>query len=318
MKKIIFSIFALALVVLGLASCGEPSYSEDVLADNTKQITYHVSNAHYNNWSGFNVEGQKPEDSQMKAVSLADVAKVNKDLAAALAKHSIKYLYMFEGFEAGTDAVWAGWTNPCSTDGNKTATELDGSYAVKAIKVKTSEVEGETVRTATAWMPDTDDKFHAESLTPETLWITPNYKADQDEKGFHWNMNPYLIKGAGKYTIVLAIYNGEALAGGFGAVKTQDLTEHVEVEPEVKAWGIAGTMNGWGDPADTDMVKNETTGLFEAQITVEAGALFKVRANDKWTESYGVDGENVEIEAAGTYKITFNEETHEINVIPAN
>ena len=345
MKKIIFSIFALALLAFALVSCGEDQpqdqpqdqpTTQDVTArdvlleDATKNQMYNVTNQHYNAWNNFNVEGQKPEDSQMKAAKINDVK--NQALADLLAARDIKYLYVFEGFQAGTEEVWAGWTTKAVKGGELAV--LDGSYAVKAIVTSVKEIEGVVTYSAKTWMPDTNFKFYAENLTPDALWLTPNYSEVADEQGFDWTANPTLIGGAGEYTIVLAVYgknapkdaNGNAYSGAFAAFKTKDLAEYVKpsdqsVVAEGDVVGVIGANGDWNN--DVVMTLN-ADGKYEAEVEFttpdDKGKFeFKIRLNHDWASNWGnADGSNASVPAAGKYKVVFNPYTTEITAVPAN
>lgn len=80
------------------------------------------------------------------------------------------------------------------------------------------------------------------------------------------------------------------------------------------SWGVIGsaTPTGWG--SDTDMVFNEVNGLLELELSLVEGEL-KFRPNDDWPGNYGdngfdglleIDGGNIPIAEAGTYKITLD------------
>ncbi len=80
------------------------------------------------------------------------------------------------------------------------------------------------------------------------------------------------------------------------------------------SWGVLGTATPTGWASDTDMVFNEANGLLELELDLVAGEL-KFRPNDDWPGSYGdngfdgileIDGGNIPISDAGTYKITLD------------
>lgn len=345
MKKIIFSIFALALLAFALVSCGEDQpedkpqeqpTTQDVtkrdvlLEDATKNQMYNVTNQHYNNWNNFDVEGQKPEDSQMKAAKINDVK--NQALADKLAARDIKYLYVFEGFVAGTEEVWAGWTTKAAKGAELVV--LDGSYAVKAIVTSVKEIEGVVTYSAKTWMPDTNNKFYAENLTPDVLWTSPNNAAEADANGFSWNYNPTLVGGAGEYTIVLAVYgkdapkdaSGTVYGGAFAAFKTKDLQEYVKpTDQSVVAEGdVVGVIGANGDWENDVVMTLNADGKYEAEVEFttpdDKGKFeFKVRLNHAWASNWGnADGSNASVPAAGKYKVIFNPFTTEITAVPAN
>ena len=93
-------------------------------------------------------------------------------------------------------------------------------------------------------------------------------------------------------------------------------------EEEKNAWGAIGSIGGtmW----DTDFPMTEVEpGIFETQpMELHAGEEFKVRQGASWDVNFGKDGvaggDNIVVEADGTYIIRFEEATGLITLVPAN
>ena len=86
-----------ALVFFGclfaLAACGQESYSKDVLKD-ADYDAFTVAGAFASHTEGKAVEWNYTEQGAMTAASLADVAKVSKDMAKTLKGKKLKGLYI--------------------------------------------------------------------------------------------------------------------------------------------------------------------------------------------------------------------------------
>ncbi len=84
----------------------------------------------------------------------------------------------------------------------------------------------------------------------------------------------------------------------------------------VNTWGLVGTFNGWSAP-DVPMALSTEAGMdyLVATVTLEAGAEFKIRANEDWPINYGDagngngtlarDGANFKVDEAGDYEVRF-------------
>ena len=74
---------------------------------------------------------------------------------------------------------------------------------------------------------------------------------------------------------------------------------------------MIGPAQSGGWDADTDLIYNQETDLWEATMTLSAGE-FKFRANDDWAINYGgadiltPSGDNIVLETAGTYNVVLN------------
>lgn len=136
---------------------------------------------------------------------------------------------------------------------------------------------------------------------------------------------------AGNYRIYLNMNNKDKItyelnAAAYGTEEGAGVTPPAEddpVEPEVpelKGWGIAGTITGWADGADIMMASD---GKWYVAKGVEFGAedKFKIRLDGKWETSFGGEFKANEevvltsengpdiVPAAGTYDIYFDPET---------
>lgn len=84
----------------------------------------------------------------------------------------------------------------------------------------------------------------------------------------------------------------------------------------VNTWGLVGSFNGWGAP-DVAMTLSTEAGIdyLVATATLEAGAEFKIRANEDWAINFGDagagdgslarDGANFTVAEAGDYEVRF-------------
>jgi hypothetical protein len=127
------------------------------------------------------------------------------------------------------------------------------------------------------------------------------------------------VDAPGKYTVTFTA-NEETMIGTVSAVKTG---EAVFGE---KVWTIAGEEALMGSGWDTNDTNNDMTDmgdgtfqLVKTNVTLEAKTYtYKVVANHSWSENYGGDyndgNAGIEIEADGTYDVTFvfNPESKEL------
>lgn len=84
----------------------------------------------------------------------------------------------------------------------------------------------------------------------------------------------------------------------------------------VNSWGLVGSFNNWGTP-DVPMTLSTESGAdyLVATTALEAGAEFKIRADEGWTINYGDagagdgslvrDGANFSVAEAGNYEVRF-------------
>lgn len=84
----------------------------------------------------------------------------------------------------------------------------------------------------------------------------------------------------------------------------------------VNTWGLVGSFNSWGAP-DVPMELSTEPGMdyLVATVTLDAGAEFKIRANEDWAINYGDagagdgtlarDGGNFTVAEAGDYEVRF-------------
>lgn len=205
MKKLFITGLS-ALMLFGVAGCGA-SYSEDVLED--KEHSFHVTGQMMGWGDGLN------GNYIMTATSVKAISEKSKDLADALAKKPLKYLYSREvEYKEGAE-----WKAKAKVNGE--VKEFDGNFAIKAI-IATYNAEEKTYA-ADHWLPNPadTDPGHVEALT-DNIFI-PAYQKEADPDGFSWSDNPVLTSGVGKYLIVVAQYttvsSATAIGYGFGAVK---------------------------------------------------------------------------------------------------
>ena len=124
-------------------------------------------------------------------------------------------------------------------------------------------------------------------------WGT-NYGVDGKDGG------NIVIETAGTYLVSF-----EPLSGAIALVNAETLESTVIFEGVV-AWGVVGTINGWGsDGDDVAMTDEDGDNVWESEpIELKAGDEIKCRMNADWTLNFGADGQdgaNVVVEADGTY-----------------
>ena len=204
MKKL----FTLALLaVASLTACGGQSYDKTVKAA-PEGVTYHAVGGFEGSWAA-------TEATKMTATSVAEVAKLDADLAKVLAKKSIEHLYTAK---IEIKAESAGWTAKLLKDGE--VKEVDGKFTLKVIEA--AYLAEEQTYTNTHWIPNPadTDPCHAEALTSNIFM--PSYVKEPDEHGFSWADNPVMDVAEGFYHVVMAKYttlsSATAIGYGFGLV----------------------------------------------------------------------------------------------------
>ena len=193
--------------------------------------------------------------------------------------------------------------------------------------------------TPTGWDADTDMVFNAEK---QRFYVdltlvdgTIKFRAD-DDWAVNWGgADGALVSGgdniavtAGDYRIYVNLNDPanpvyELNAKMFGKDEPTSGTTTPEPEPEptpeLKGWGIVGTITGWADGADIMMTSD---GTWHVAKGVEFGAedKFKIRLDGKWDTSFGGEFKANEevtltsengpdiVPAAGKYDIYFNPE----------
>ena len=189
MKKL-FAAGLSALMLFGIASCGT-SYDDTVLSGDAKGYTFHAA-------GGFASDNWKPkEDNKMEATSIAEVAKLSKDVANKLNEKKPVYLYK-KVIPLGVTA--AGYTKRArKPDG--TIVEVDGAFTFKAIRATWNAEESTYVNDA--WIPD-PKLGNAEALT-DNIFIPPWQEAE-DPDGFSWKDDTCFLGEAGNYVMIVAQY----------------------------------------------------------------------------------------------------------------
>ena len=101
-------------------------------------------------------------------------------------------------------------------------------------------------------------------------------------------------------------------ADGYYIVVLDTTDGTVTLQPaEAPSWGVVGSMTGWGNDAPDYAMKEEGGKYVSEPIELKAGDELKCRFVGEWTENIGVngkDGDNLKIEADGTYIITLDVE----------
>lgn len=318
MKKVVALLLA-ALMVFALAACQETK-KDEVLADAGHAAwvahgQFLLADGTANDWNG--KDTALYEASSLTAIKLSDVKAISEALYTALSAKDVKYLYTIDLIFGTIDAGWS-----CNFLKDGKLYRANGSYAFKIAQC-TVDVDGDNkVYAEDQWISDPKTAY-AESLTPDTAFY-PTWQEEQDENGFAWDQNPVVTGGAGLYTLVIAQYNTVSAAGnpgyGVGLVlkEAKEGQEYEEIKTFVPAdhtFGIVGGFeaSGWADGKDIAMTADgENT--WKGEVELKTGDEWKVRADGKWDDSWGVDGyngQNFKAEEDGTYvvTITFEGET---------
>ncbi len=314
MKKL-FAVLVSALLVLSLVGCKKEEAKP--LADDTHAMwnalgQYLLADGTQNGWGDKSAEVF--EKSALEAITLEDVKAIDENLYKTLSGKSVKYLYKIDLVFGTNDAGWG--TNALI---NGEVFKANGSYALK-IGQCSVETDGDVkVYSVDQWISD-PKTAHVESLTPETYFV-PVWQEEKDANGFTWADNPVIIGGPGLYTVVCAQYTTVSSASepGFGiAAVKKEAREGIEYEGKFEAtdhtFGVVGSF-GW--EADVEMVAD---GIYRwtAEVDLNAGDEFKVRADHAWSYSWGAeDGGNLVAEEAGTYAVTiaFEGETATVTAV---
>ena len=306
MKKFLVALLSV-LMVLGMAACGKPAPKP--LADDTHAAwvahgQYLLADGTPNGWNG--KDTALYEASALKAIALEDVKTINEALYNTLSGKEIKYLYTIDLLLGTNDA---GWTTNALINGK--LYRVNGSNAFKIAQCSV-DVDGDTkVYAEDQWISD-PKTAHAESLTPDTLFM-PVWQEENDEYGFSWASNPACIGQPGLYTLVIAQYTSvsSATTPGYGiglvlkeARDGMGQEEILEFVPSEHNFGVVGSMTEWGGKEDFAMTAGENN-TWTAEVELKAGDEFKVRADMAWDNSWGAaDGSNLVAAEDGTYVVT--------------
>lgn len=82
--------------------------------------------------------------------------------------------------------------------------------------------------------------------------------------------------------------------------QTLNLTPYADIPDLSTEWGVAGTLNNWGDTPDIPFWKvlgNDNQ--YVAYVTMPENGLIKFRKNQGWTENFGDNGNDKTLEASG-------------------
>ena len=100
---------------------------------------------------------------------------------------------------------------------------------------------------------------------------------------------------------------------GTYVVRLDVANETIELVPAEHTWGVIGAICGTSWDTDFPMTAVEgEEGVFESEpLELKAGDELKCRQDGAWDVNYGVDGENLKVEADGTYvvRLDLNEGT---------
>ena len=102
-----------------------------------------------------------------------------------------------------------------------------------------------------------------------------------------------------------------------------DLVNNTATAIPITKVGVIGSFNGWSD--DVELAFNSTDLTYSGDVTLEAGAKFKVRFNGNWDYALGgaldklsAYGGDIEVAEAGTYKAVVDLNKATVTLIPAN
>ncbi len=325
MKKLLAALLLVAML-FALAACGNAQPAEQApaeapagpLADEGHAAwvahgQYLLADGTENGWNG--KDSALYEASALTAISLDDVKALDEAVYNALSAKEVKYLYKIDLLFGTNDA---GWTTDCIIDGK--LFKANGSYAFKIAQCTADQDGDNVVYAEDQWISD-PKTAHAESLTPETMFM-PVWQEEPDDNGFSWASNPVVIGGAGLYTLVIAQYanasSPEAAGFGIALIKQED-REGIAYE-EVLEWvagdhtyGVIGSFAGSEWNTDVPMEANGENS-WTAEVELKAGDEFKVRADGAWDYSWGDGADNLKCEADGTYIVTITFADGEVTV----
>lgn len=236
------------------------------------------------------VDWKYTEQGKMEKSDVAAVKAIDAEVGAALeANDKLEEVYVYEGALIGcTEGGYAGWTAKALVDGS--VVDFDGGYAVKAIQCDYDAEDDKWL--SSQWIPDPHTAC-AENLTPETLFV-PTWQEEADEHGFKWNDNPVCVGGAGKYTIVVAVYDVPAdetktdqYNYGMALVKTEEKDPYEPAPILEHTFGLIGDFEGNSWSSDVAQFEKSSDGVYELEYNIAADVEFKVRADGAWTTSFG-------------------------------
>ena len=255
-----------------------------------------------NDWNG--KAASLYEASALTAVSLNDIKQIDAGLFEELSRKNVRYLYTVD-LLIGTNK--AAWDVPFLKNG-----QLGTANASYVFKIAKCTKENGSWKES-QWIPHPKDA-NAESLTPGTLFI-PVWQEKKDVNGFSWNDNPVVTAGPGLYTLVIAQYETSSAAGrpGYGiALVLKEKRSGIpyggitEFRPVDHSFGICGSFAGsnWGQDGPDIVMTASGADTWTAEVKLKSGDSFKVRADGKWTFSWGKDDQNITATQSGTYVVT--------------
>ncbi len=175
-----------------------------------------------------------------------------------------------------------------------------------------------------------------------SVLVDPNYKPGQDATiignmfgDTNWTIDHSMTSANGVWTSDYPIYceagaefkirfgktwdNGEFGTGnGNYVVETAGLywikadAENKTIELVNAVMGVVGTINNWGETADTAMTWDSEKNAMTATVTLAVDAEIKVRMDAGWTLNWGTNGaggDNYKATEAGDYVVTMSFDT---------
>lgn len=124
---------------------------------------------------------------------------------------------------------------------------------------------------------------------PEVLMATTNTSYAINGKDF----NAFLVEKLGLAEDVQATikYRITASIGTYKAEKLYSDVKSITLTPFptdlITAWGVVGTINGWGSTPDVPFWKTTTPNILEAYVSLTTGAEIKFRKDSDWTVNLG-------------------------------
>ena len=236
---------------------------------------------------------------------IADDVKAAEDeagLQAALDNYAAKIDAVFTRTEEDL-AAWGvvGSFNDWGGSGDIPMTEGGGCFVSEPIELHTGDEF--KVRQGASW--------------------TVNFGADGSLDGPN-----FVVEEPGVYEVVLELKSEEEATITLNKVGDAEDPEAAPEDPNApdpNAWGVVGTINNWGETADFPMNEVEDlifgTSFMSDPIEMKAGDEIKVRQGNDWGVNYGAtgkDGDNIVIEADGTYIVTFVPVTGGLSVADAD
>ena len=224
------------------------------------------------------------------------------------------------GLKLTTDFSWSdpatfgdGGSGKLTNPGGNITVPSDGYYLIKAnISKMTYSLTLTTwgvIGDFNGWAAQVNMDFNA---TAQTFSLAMNLTKDQGWKfrgTSDWAIN-YGSTAKDGSTLNAGGDNIFAKATGSYAI-TMDLSVPNKYTYQANLWSLIGDFNSWG--GDVNLTWDATNQVFTGNLTAAAAGGFKFRANADWGLNLGgdlnaltVNGANIALASAGTYKVTLN------------